>query len=111
MLFRSNLHIADTLTLKVVAQQFFLSESHFSRIFHRQMGVSFKEYILTKRILAAQKLLGEGFSATDACRISGFNDYSSFFRNYRHLIGTCPSADKPGTVPIKKPAGMAGIMQ
>jgi AraC-like DNA-binding protein len=90
-----NSHIAEELTLQNVAQRFFLSESHFSRIFHRQMGVGFKEYILTKRVLMAQKALGEGISAMEACRISGFNDYSSFFRKYRQLMGNCPSADKP----------------
>jgi len=88
-----NGNISQTLSLETIVEKFYISKFHFSRKFHAQVGVTYQAYIANKRINIAQKLIEEGASASDACRLSGFGDYSTFYRAYKKIIGNCPRAD------------------
>ncbi|MBR6558994.1 MAG: helix-turn-helix transcriptional regulator [Clostridia bacterium] len=86
-------HLSEDLSLASLSEKFFLSPSQINRIFKKSAGVPIGEYILTKRLTAAEDLLRNGTSALDACQKCGFRDYSAFYRSYRKRVGRCPRDD------------------
>lgn len=45
---------------------------------------------LQKLMKIAQKLLNQGKTATEACYLSGFNNYSNFSRSFSNITGKSP---------------------
>ena len=85
------------LSLDVVASLCRLSRSEFSRVFHREHGVSFRDYALRRRIERAQNLLGgTATSITDVASAVGFGDLAQFSRMFHRLIGMSPSTYRKG---------------
>ncbi|HOO29260.1 MAG TPA: AraC family transcriptional regulator, partial [Lachnospiraceae bacterium] len=52
-----NQHLADDISVTVLAEQNFMSVSYFSRLFKKVVGIGCNEYIVQKRIKAAENLL------------------------------------------------------
>jgi two-component system, response regulator YesN len=74
-----------------------LSPFQFSRVFHHEMGITCREFLLQLRILhAAQMLKDSKLSVTDAGFEAGFNDLSYFARMFRRYIGVSPSDYRRG---------------
>jgi AraC-like DNA-binding protein len=55
------------------------------------MNISVYQYMLRKRLILAQQKIRDGESATAAAMLCGFNDYSSFYKQYKKLFGVSPS--------------------
>ena len=76
-----------------VAGQAGLSASHFSRMFRKVTGVSYQEYVNSKRITKAMKLLCTSPQSITEIAISlGFADTTGFGRIFKKLTGHTPSA-------------------
>lgn len=73
-----------------IAVQFGVTPQYLSTMFKSHIGTSIKIYIRTKRIALAKKLLNDGYSVTDACYDSGFNDCSYFIKHFKQCIGVTP---------------------
>jgi len=67
-----------------------VSDSYLARMFKKQVGTSVYEYILNMKFAHAVKLLGKGYSVTDACFESGFNSYSHFIQMFKRRYGVTP---------------------
>ncbi|MBS0392516.1 MAG: helix-turn-helix domain-containing protein [Proteobacteria bacterium] len=81
-------HFAEGCPVKVVAGLCHLSESEFSRAFHREHGLSFSRFLLQYRVARARDLLGEpGSSVSQVAYAVGFNDLSYFGRVFRRFVG------------------------
>jgi len=81
-------HFADPCPLKVVAGLCHLSESEFSRAFHREHGLSFGRFLMQYRVARARDLLGEpGATVSQVAYAVGFNDLSYFGRVFRRYVG------------------------
>lgn len=81
-------HFADRCPLKVVAGLCHLSESEFSRAFHREQGLPFGRFLMQYRVARARDLLGEpGSSVSQVAYAVGFNDLSYFGRVFRRHVG------------------------
>jgi len=87
-------NLESDLTLKALAEKFFIDGSYLSRLFKKSIGSNIHEYIIYKRISRAKKLLADGLSVTDACIRSGFNDYSNFLRMFKRTVGVSPGCYK-----------------
>lgn len=74
-----------------VAQAVFVTESYLFRLFKRELLKSPKKYITEKRLLYAQNQLKKGKKPTDVSAACGFDDYTTFYRNYSLLFGRAPS--------------------
>jgi AraC-like DNA-binding protein len=83
-------HLDQDLTLEALEQQFFMNRYYLSRLFRQSTGSTIHEYILLKRVAYAKKLLHDGHNVTDACQLSGFNDYSNFIRMFKRIVGLPP---------------------
>ena len=68
-----------------------MSTFAFSRIFKRENGLTFKEYLMRYRIAKALDLLNGSMSVTEVALLVGFNDSSYFSRIIRRFIGISPS--------------------
>ena len=67
-------------------------ESHyFSRVFHREVGLSVKEYQLHLRMQRAMALLRQEMKVGEVAQIVGYEDEKSFSRAFNKAVGATPS--------------------
>ena len=94
-----NSHLNEDITLDQLSSRFFISKHHLNKVFRNAAGTTVMDYLLHKRIIAAQQLLINGASAQDACLQTGFHDYSAFYRSYTRILGHSPLKDR-GVQPV-----------
>lgn len=75
-----NENYTKKITLDILSEKFYISKYHLCRIFKETTGLTVLEYIRRKRILYANELINSGYSMNEASFLSGFNDYSSYYR-------------------------------
>lgn len=81
-----------TIDLDGLARACHLSPSQFRRTFHRLLGRSPLQFILSVRLQAAADLLtGSRLSVTEIALECGFNEPNYFARQFRRHIGVSPS--------------------
>ena len=79
------------LDVQALAQMIGMSASHFSRSFHKAVGVSPHMYVLQCRVIRAQELLATTQLPLAEIALSiGFSDQSHFSRRFHELIGVPP---------------------
>jgi AraC-like DNA-binding protein len=70
-----------------------MSTAHFSRIFKKVMGLSYQDYLNSRRITKAKHFLRtNGRSITEIAASLGFADPTGFGRIFKKLTGQTPSA-------------------
>ena len=83
-------HLTEPITLEILANQFFITSKYISSVFHKNMGMTLREYIISRQVEYAKKLLSEGKNVSEACELSGFGDYSNFIRTFTLIAGISP---------------------
>lgn len=85
-----NLH--ERLTLSSLAQRCFYNPSYFSRVFKQHFGVSLSDYLRTRRIGQAMRLLVETDATVDEIVAqTGYADRSTFYHAFSKQTGTSPA--------------------
>jgi len=85
-------HFTEDITLADVARGAALSRFYFCRLFHREAGVPFHEYLNELRVARAQVLLADHHvTVTEVAYAVGFNDLSHFDRTFRRMVGLSPT--------------------
>lgn len=83
------------ISLAVVAQKSCISKCHFSRIFKKVTGMTYRDYLNTCRIEKAEDMLKKGtMSITEAAFSAGYSDLRHFERIFKKLTGLTPSLYK-----------------
>lgn len=77
-----NNHYTEKITLDAICEKFFLSKYYLCHIFKEATGLTVHEYVKRKRLALAREYVREGKTLTEAAILSGFSDYSSFYRAY-----------------------------
>lgn len=85
-----NKNIGKEITIKALADNFYLSESYICRIFKAETGTTINKYLTARRISIAKSLLNVGLSVTEVCERSGFRDYSNFLKAFTKAVGVSP---------------------
>ena len=80
-------------TVSEVARELFVSESYLFEKFKKELGITPKKYISSKRLLAAQSMIRQGEIPTEVYEKCGFRDYTSFYRGYIRYFGYAPSQE------------------
>ena len=88
-----NKNLSSELNLEIIANALYCSKVTLNRKFREIMGCTVWEYVVRRRIYSARQRLILGGNISDAYEKSGFNDYSSFFRAYKKVVGISPSED------------------
>jgi two-component system response regulator YesN len=85
-------HFTEAITLASVASEAELSRFHFCRLFHREVGIPFQEYLYALRVRRAKILLADRcLRVSEVAYAVGFNDLSHFDRTFRKMVGRSPS--------------------
>lgn len=77
--------------LEQVAKKVFLSPSRFSHLFAEEVGLSFRRYVLWRKLSRAMQLIGQGNSLTAVAHASGFADSAHLTRTFYQMYGIAPS--------------------
>ncbi len=91
-----NSHLFDIENLSEIETRLYFSRSYINRIFKSATGTSVWNYVLLKRLVAAQNLIKNGTPAAVAATKCGFKDYSSFYKQYKNKLGLSPTSEKTG---------------
>lgn len=88
-----NNNLTSQINLDDICQRLNFSKTHINRIFKQLTGSTIWEYIIIKRLLLAKELLKNGIPPTNVYSKCGFNDYCTFYRNYKQKFKTSPKND------------------
>ncbi len=86
-----NENLSSIESLPQLCNELHISESYLHKLFKNTLKITPAKYIHTKRLFRAKKLLEMGKKPSEICFECGYNDYSTFYRNYQKLFKTSPS--------------------
>ena len=85
-------HLAEDLSLSVLAQEFHLNPQYISQLFKNEIGVNFLSYLTNIRMEKAKKLLlSTSLSVAEVAEQSGYGDYRVFTKVFKKSEGVTPS--------------------
>ncbi|WP_204787543.1 AraC family transcriptional regulator [Paenibacillus oryzisoli] len=86
-------HAYESLPLEKLAAHVYLSGSHFSYLFRKEMGQPPSQYVRNHRIQISEELLVQtDLSINEISRRVGYNELSEFSRAFRNTAGMSPQA-------------------
>lgn len=92
---RAIAYVNDNLTtltgVKEVASECFVTEGYLFRLFKNELHQTPAKYIMSKRLLLAERMISDGEKPTAVYERCGFSDYTTFYRNYKSYFGHSPS--------------------
>lgn len=91
-----NAELCGGITIPEISKRLNVSVSTLTQTFRRDMNISVYQYILRKRLILARQRIRDGESATATALLCGFNDYSSFYKQYKKMFGVSPSEKAEG---------------
>jgi len=85
-------HIADSISLKKLEDEFYLHPSYISQLFKQETGMNYHEYLLRLRVDHAKRLLSTSdLSISQIAVMTGFQDYRGFSLAFKRLEKITPS--------------------
>lgn len=99
-----NTHMTEDISVRDIADALNVSQSYLSHAFKKSTGYGLWNYVISKRLVYAQKLLVEGISVTEACYESGFRDYAHFIKSFTKTFGCSPKQygkEEPSSYMVK----------
>ncbi len=85
-----NNNLEQNITLPLLEQIFYIDKYYLCRIFKQTTGFSVIEYLTYKRIMKAKEMLVKNIPAVDTAAAVGYNDYSTFYRSFKKIVGLSP---------------------
>ena len=85
-----DLHYLEIDSLEELAPQFGYTYGHICKIFKKQVGISPKEYLLSKKMDHAAKLLTAGKSVGQVAEVLGYSNPYNFSRAFKKQYGVAP---------------------
>lgn len=89
-------HISEQIKLDDIAEHLYISKSTLCHKFSNHMNLTINRYIAIKKIHYAEELIRSGMSATEASMAVGYNHYTTFYHNYKQIMGCSPTANESG---------------
>lgn len=84
-------HFRERISIRSAARHILVSESTITHLCKKQLGVSFYHYVTQQRLAAAKQYMREGVSLGQIAELSGFCDYSAFYRAFKQEYGFSPN--------------------
>jgi YesN/AraC family two-component response regulator len=96
-------HYWENVNLETAASNVSLSRHYFSKLFKKEVGMNFSQYILEKRLKEAKRMLEESdCSIADISILVGFQEHNYFGRVFKRFSGFTPSEYRKKCVLLKK---------
>lgn len=83
---------SESFTIAEIAAELGVHPSHLARAFGQTYGLAPHQYVLSRRIDLARRMLVDGASAASAAAHAGFFDQAHLTRHFRRVLGTTPGA-------------------
>ncbi len=81
---------AEEICVTDIARMCSMSKSCFYQLFHQIAGTSFHKYVNKCRIEQAIRYVLQGYKITSIYGLCGYNDFSTFYRNFKEVTGVSP---------------------
>lgn len=91
-------HYMENVTLHDVAEHCYVSREHLSRIFKKETGFGFNEYLNVYRLKKANAILSENpkSKVSQVAVRCGFGDSNYFSKQYKKVYGVAPTQTRRG---------------
>ena len=90
-------HLHEDLDMSQVASRLGMSYSHFSRLFKSRTGEGFGQYVLSRRMRRARRMLEQpGMRVSEVAYAVGYRNHKHFSRAFREHFGQTPSQYRRG---------------
>ena len=100
-------HLAQEMSLSVLAEEFHLNPQYISQLFKNEIGVNFLAYLTNIRMEKAKKLLlSTPLSITEVAEQSGYGDYRVFTKVFKKSEGITPSQYRRDFLETGTPSGL-----
>lgn len=83
-------NFTDKITLDEISKKSAISKSNFCSLFIKITGHSFNNYLNICRIKEATAYIKKGYKITAIYGLCGYNDFSTFNRNFNKIMGMSP---------------------
>lgn len=83
-------HLCERFSLEDICRELFVSKSTLCHHFSDCMHISPGRYIAIKKMHRADELMQSGISASEASRMVGYENYTSFYYNFKQIMGVSP---------------------
>lgn len=78
-------------SVKEIAEHFFVSVSTACHCFKADFGIGIKKYLTEKKMDEAKKFIENGENPKRVCQKLNYENYTTFYRNYKKHFGVSPS--------------------
>ena len=90
-------NLTKRITLTDLAGKFYYNPVYLGKLFNTTYGVSFKHYVLQKRLdLAASMLIDSDSTVESVAAAAGFSDKKFFYRLFEEKFGCTPLKYRKG---------------
>lgn len=83
-------NFTDGISLGEIVKRSTMSKSSFCKMFQDLTGHTFNRYLNICRIKKAAEYIRQGYKITAVYGICGYNDFSTFYRNFKNIMGVSP---------------------
>lgn len=84
-------HFPEPISLESLAQHFFVSKEHLSRVFKASLGENLSDYVIKKRMEKAKELIVEHTLAIkQIAELTGYSDQAYFYKVFKNYYGVTP---------------------
>lgn len=87
----TDVHCCEDISLNEIAKLSTMSKVLFCKLFKKETGLSFKDYLNRKRIQKAIALIKTEEKLTEIAYMCGYTEQSTFYRNFIKFTGVSPS--------------------
>lgn len=85
-------HSSESLSMEKICHDLHISESTFSHLFSKEVGIPFRRYLIWKRLKnAVYYFINADCSLTEAALEAGFTDQPHFTKSFKEIFGVQPS--------------------
>ncbi len=91
-------NFTDRITLDEISKRSAMSKNSFCALFHKLTGHSFNSYLNICRIKKATEYIKDGYKITAIYGLCGYSDFSTFYRNFKKIMGISPKEFKKNSL-------------
>jgi len=84
----------EDITLEEICKRSAMSKGSFCSLFMQLTGYSFNTYLNMCRIKKATEYIKKGYNVTGIYGLCGYNNFSTFHRNFKKILGVTPQEYK-----------------
>lgn len=87
-------NFTERITLDEISKLSAMSKNSFCKLFYKLTGHSFNSYLNICRIKKATEYIKDGYKITAIYGLCGYTDFSTFYRNFKKIMGISPKEFK-----------------